>query len=210
MSDQGYGTLRPDTKLILASQSLTRRQILENCGLAFTCQPARIDEEGWRKKLQKDQRTPAQAALELAREKARIVDQELASPALILAADQLTSFQESWLGKPLTQRDLQAQLRLLRNQPHDLHSAVVIWHNGQEIFQHIGHARLTMRNYSDAFITSWVESLPPEAFSSVAGCQIEGLGAHCLAEIQGDYFTILGLPLLPVLGFLRKIGYLPE
>ncbi|MDP1838561.1 MAG: Maf family protein, partial [Reyranella sp.] len=111
-----------------------------------------------------------------------------------------------WFDKPVDRAHAQAHLRALSGRTHRLATAAVVFRNGQRVWHHVEHARLTMRPLDDAFIARYLDAAGADAFASVGAYQLEGLGAHLFSHVDGDYFTILGLPLLPLLSFLAGHG----
>jgi septum formation protein len=128
----------------------------------------------------------------------------------VIGADQVLVHRGEILDKPATVDEARAHLRRLRGQQHELLSAAVIVVAGAPVWRHVGRARLAMRPFSDAFLDRYLEQVGARALTSVGAYQLEGLGAQLFARVEGDYFTVLGLPLLEVLGFLRARGVLVE
>lgn len=191
-----------DFPLILASASPARRALLESAGLAVTVQPADIDEAPLRTRWP---RTKPMAALAtaLAREKAQAVGRS--HPGyLVLGADQLCLFENDIFGKPGSVPALAQQLRRLRGATHRLISAAVLVRDGVEVWAGHDSADLTMRSFSDLFLEDYLEQCGATARHCAGGYQIEGFGAQLFESVRGDYFTIMGLPLLPVLAALRR------
>jgi septum formation protein len=190
-------------KLILASTSQTRRRILKNAGLTFDNSPPKLDEEAAKNLL--SDLSPQEIALSLASQKALSLSE---GPILILGADQTLSCQGQLFNKPRSLSEAEQQLKSLRGQHHILHSALSIAQNGQTIWTVCEDATLTMRQFSDAFAKSYIETCGAGLLNTVGGYQLEGVGAQLFEKIDGDYFTILGLPLLPCLAFLRSIKFI--
>jgi septum formation protein len=193
--------------LVLASGSAIRRKVLEAAGIPVTVYPADLDERGLEAKAA-SQAAGAIAAL-LAREKALAVD-GLHRGRLILAADQVLSLGETRFAKPADRAVARLQLQTLSGRTHELHSAIVFVQNTTVEFEHVGVARLTMRALSERFLDDYLDAVGSAATSSVGGYQIEGIGIQLFERIEGDIFTILGLPLLPALDFLRRRGCLAQ
>ena len=145
------------------------------------------------------------AARAVAELKARHIS-KLAPDRLVIGADQLLECDGVWLDKARDENDAAQQLRLLRGKDHRLVTAVCVMQNEACLWSFVGAPRLRMRAFSDAFIETYLQAAGDEAFGCVGAYRLEGLGAQLFAEIEGDYFTILGLPLLPLLEFLRSRG----
>lgn len=192
--------------LVLASGSRTRHDIMKAAGLSFTVDPADIDEEGKRADLRNENVTdPAAIALELAIAKA-IAISKIHPEQSVIGSDQVLSFNNEIFAKPQSREDALAALKTLRGQTHELHSAVVIAHDGKISWRHVETAHLEMRNFSDAFADDYLVRIGDDAFSSPGSYQIEGAGIQLFKNIHGDHFAILGLPLLPLLNELRRQG----
>jgi septum formation protein len=195
--------LKPES-LVLASRSEIRRQILAAAAIPVEVRPAAIDE-----RLAERDAGPASAA-EVARllaaAKAKAVSGTMPG-RLILGADQTLGFDGRIFSKPADQAAARAQLGLLRGSTHELHSAIAVVRDRNILFEHVSSARLTMRPFSDAFLERYLDAVGPAALQSVGGYQLEAAGIHLFERIDGDHFAILGLPLLPVLDFLRTQGY---
>jgi len=194
--------------VVLASASRVRRALLQNAGVACLAEPAQVDEEEIKRALLAARAEASEAAETLAELKARKVS--LRRPgALVIGADQILECGGRWFDKPADLAEAGAHLRALRGREHILVSAVVVMRDGARLWHHADRARLHMRALSDAFIERYLEALGRGACDSVGAYQLEGLGAQLFERIEGDYFTILGLPLLPLLDFLRHHGAVP-
>ena len=193
--------------LILASASSARRLVLENAGVAFRCLPSAIDENPIKESHRAQNKTIEETALSLSRAKALDVSGRQAG-ACVIGADQIMTCDGAWFDKPADIAAAAATLRRLRGRAHRLISAVSVCRDGAELWHYVAEARLTMRDFSDAFLDRYLENAGPEVLESVGAYRLEGTGAQLFAEIKGDYFTILGLPLLPLLTFLRGHGLL--
>jgi septum formation protein len=193
--------------IILASASSARRAMLEQAGVRFTVEVAAVDEDAVKQSLRQETKNPARAAEALAELKAVRVSARHPG-ALVVGADQMLDYDGLWFDKPLGLDQARDQLAALRHRTHRLTSAVVAVKDGRRIWHHTDHARLTMRNFSDAFLDSYLERAGEAVLSSVGAYQLEGLGAQLFLKVDGDFFTILGLPLLPLLDFLRENGEL--
>ena len=193
---------RGPNSLILASQSRARQALLAGAGLASEAIAADIDERA----IQQASRLsgPGEIALLLAREKARWVSSQRAGH-FVVGADQALALRDRLFNKPKDRTQALDQLRMLAGHRHELHSAVAVAQDGEIVFEHVAVAGMTMRPMSDAELTAYVEAAGDRVVtSSVGAYQLEGLGVHLFERIEGDHFTILGLPLLPLLGFLRS------
>ncbi len=195
----------PSPLLILASQSSARAALLTAAGLRFEARPARIDEAAIKQACRAEGLDAADAALTLAGLKAeRIRDPD----ALVIGADQLLVCNEDWFDKPADIDGARAHLRALRGQTHRLVTAVVCIRGGQEVWRHVAEPRLRMRRFSDAFLEDYLAAEGDAVLACVGAFRLEGMGVHLFDSIQGEHAAILGLPLLPLLGFLRQHGML--
>jgi septum formation protein len=194
-------------EIILATSSQTRIQLLKAAGLIFTHAPARIDEEAIRASLESEGAKPRDIADLLAEMKARKLA-EKNPDAFVIGCDQVLDFKDKAWGKPATPQDAIDQLNQLRGQTHHLLSAIVCYHQGEPVWRHIGKAQLTMHAVSDEWLAGYVNR-NWESIRHSAGCYLlEQEGVRLFSAVQGDYFTILGLPLLPLLGYLRTRGFI--
>jgi septum formation protein len=196
-----------DAPLVLASQSKVRRMLLTAAGVPVETDPADLDERGLEAPV-RSQSAGAVAAL-LAREKAIAVARKHGG-RLTLGADQTLALGVERLTKPQNRDGARAQLRALRGRTHELHSAIAFVQHGVVQFEHVGVARLTMRDFSDRFLELYLDGAGDSVAASVGGYQLEGYGLQLFESIDGDYFTILGLPLLEALAFLRRLGCLAQ
>ncbi len=196
-----------DAPLILASQSKTRRMLLTAAGVPVEADPADLDERA----LEANARSESAGALAalLAREKAIAVARKRGG-ALTLGADQTLSFGEHRLAKPQDRDGARAQLRTLCGRSHELHSAIAFVQHGAVLFEYVGVARLTMRNFTERFLELYLDAAGDTVTASVGAYQLEGLGMQLFERVDGDYFTVLGLPLLEALEFLRRFGCLVQ
>ncbi|AKH43330.1 septum formation protein [Altererythrobacter atlanticus] len=189
--------------LILASRSASRQNMLETAGVHFVSRPAEIDERSLEAELQGE--TPATIALALAEAKARAVD---APGELVLGSDSLVVVDGRRFDKPVD-RDMAADhLRFFSGRIMQLHSAAALARDGAIIWRHSAMAQLHIRDLSEDFIAAYLDAEWPEVGYCVGVFRIEGLGVQLFDRVEGDYFTILGMPLLPVLGALREFGKL--
>lgn len=189
--------------LILASASVSRAAMLRQAGLDFDVKPARIDEEEIKLSLKSDGVSLRDAATALAELKAHRIS--TAEPLdFIVAADSMVACGDRWFDKPGDMAAAREQLQSLRGKTHELVSAVALARGGSVIWRHAESARLTMRDFSDAFLDAYLAQAGDAVLSCVGCYQLEGLGVQLFSRIQGDFFTILGLPLLPLLDVLRE------
>ena len=195
-------------KLVLASASSARAEMLKRAGIAATIDPADVDEAKIKADCLARGESVEDAALALAEAKARKVAKRHPA-ALVLGADQMLECAGRWFDKPADPAQAAAQLRSLSGRTHRLVSGAVALAEGRPVWQATAAASLTMRPLSDAFIGAYSEAMGAALLQSVGGYQIEGLGAQLFTAIEGDLFTIMGLPLLPLLEFLRRQGLLP-
>jgi septum formation protein len=191
--------------LVLASKSKIRRSLLAAAGVAVEISPAELDERAI--ETAAPSREPNAVAMHLAREKALSVDRDKPG-RLILGADQVLALDAERFSKPANRAAARAQLRTLSGRTHSLHSAVACVENGTVIFDHVSVARLTMRTLTDEFLDVYLDAVGESAMESVGAYQLEGMGSQLFERVEGDYFAILGLPLLNVLDFLRRHGCL--
>ena len=187
--------------LVLASGSEVRGKILAAAGLRIEIRPSQIDERA--EEAKSGTADAAAAARHLAVAKATAVAASLPG-RLVLGADQTLARGSKRFSKPLDRAGAAEQLRALRGRTHELHSALALVRDGTTLFGCVETARLTMRDFSDAFLEDYLDLAGASAMSSVGGYQLEGIGIHLFERIEGDYFTILGLPILRLLGFLRQ------
>jgi len=191
--------------LVLASQSKVRRALLETAGIPVEVRPATLDERAVEARV--PDADPAAGAALLAREKALRVAAELPG-RLVVGADQTLALGARRFSKPADRAGAKAQLAALAGRTHALHSAVAVARGADVLFAHVGIARLTMRPLSDTFLERYLDAAGPAVTASVGGYQLEALGIELFETIDGDHFTILGLPLLPLLAYLRAEGSL--
>lgn len=195
--------------LVLASASETRADMLRRVGLSPEIHPARIDEEEIKRALRAAGASPRDQADALAEMKALRISARLPG-ALVIGADQVLDFGGEAFDKAPDLATLRAQLLRLRGERHHLHSAVVIAMDGAPVWRHIGCASLTMRRFSDDFLGDYIAGRGEAALASVGGYRIEDGGALLFSRVDGDWFSILGLPLMELLAFLRVRGVLAE
>jgi septum formation protein len=192
---------RGPTPLILASQSRARKMLLANAGLAFEAAPADIDE----REIQQGAKlsAPGEVAALLAREKARWVSKRQAG-RYVIGADQILALGNRLFNKPDGRAAAAEQLRALSGRAHELHSAIAVALDGKIMFEAVAVARMSMRPLSEDDICLYLDDAGEAVTTSVGAYQLEGLGVHLFERIEGDHFTILGLPLLPLLAFFRR------
>ncbi len=188
-------------QIILASTSKTRQTILSNAGIDFKSHDSKLEETAPRHSMRGS--SPKHIAEALAFEKARRVS-ETYPDTLVIGADQTLGLGDQVFSKPNSIEEASEQLTKLRGATHKLFSAVACLVNGKIIWSHCGEAELTMRNFSEAFLQAYLKSIAHTYAHSVGGYQLEGEGINLFEQVDGDYFTILGLPLLPLLAFLRQ------
>lgn len=193
--------------LMLASKSAARRALLEAAGVPIEIEAADIDERGIEARAGL-QEADMVAAL-LAREKAKAVAGKHAD-RMVLGADQTLALGTRRFSKAVDRKGAREQIAALRGKTHALHSAVAVVQGGAVVFEHVDAAHLTMRNFSDAFLDDYLETVGANAMASVGGYQLEGLGLQLFERVEGDHFTVLGLPLIPLLDWLRRAGHLAK
>lgn len=206
-ADKPDGHTKPT--VVLASASRTRAALLQNAGIACLAEAATIDEDELKLSLRREGVSAAKAAETLAELKAVKVSRRHPD-ALVIGADQLLECGREWFDKPADLGRARTHLAALRGKSHDLISAVVVVREGTRLWHHVDRARLHMRAFSDAFLDEYLSKAGTAACESVGAYQLEGLGAQLFSRVEGDYFTVLGLPLLPLLDFLRNHGVVPE
>jgi septum formation protein len=195
--------------IVLASASPARATMLRAAGVVFHVAPARVDEESVRAALEAEG-APARDVAEALAELKALRGSASAPGALVIGADQTLELAGRRFDKPASRAEAADQLRALRGRRHVLHSAAVVALNGAAIWRASGRAALTVRPFSDAFLETYLDVAGEAVLGCVGGYQVEGLGAQIFARIEGDHFTIMGLPLLDLLGFLRARGELVE
>jgi septum formation protein len=193
--------------LVLASKSASRHAILRDAGIPVAVESADIDERAI-EQCSAEQDAGELAAV-LAREKARTVAARRPG-RLVLGADQTLALGERRFSKPADRAGARRQLAALRGQTHELHSAVALVRGSSVLFEHREVARLTMRSFSDQFLEAYLDAAGAAVTASVGAYQLEKVGIQLFERIEGDHFTILGLPVLPLLEFLRSAGWLAE
>jgi len=193
--------------LMLASRSAVRRRLLEAAGVPIELRPADIDERALEADAMSEE--PTVIAAHLAGAKAAVVAGSHPG-RLVLGADQILTLDGKRFSKPADRMTARAQLRALCGRTHELHSAIAFVQGAAVLFEHVGTARLTMRAFSDQFLDLYLDAVGSAATASVGAYQMEGPGIQLFERVDGDYFTVLGLPLLPALDFLRRRGCLAQ
>ncbi len=209
MSAAAFATPPGNRPLVVASASRTRHEMLKAAGLAFTVDPADLDEAALRRDLQA--RTPAITPLAVAEALARAKGEAVSRRqpgSLVISADQVLALGSEIFAKPTSEDDARESLMRLRGETHELLSAVAIAENGHVVWAVSDAARLTMRRFSAGFVSEYLLRAGSDVCQSVGAYQLEGLGIQLFEKVEGDYFTILGLPLLPLLAELRERGAL--
>lgn len=193
------------TQIVLASGSQIRGALLREAGVDFTTDVPRVDEESILLSLQAEGAKPGDIADTLAEYKARrIADRHPAS--VVIAADQVLTCNGQVYSKPKSIDEAREHLKSLRGQGHQLLSAVMVYEGAKPVWRHTGRAQLVMRDFSDSFLENYLAKAGDTVLSSVGCYQLENIGVTLFSRVQGDYFTILGLPLLELLDFLRSRG----
>ena len=191
------------TRLVLGSASVTRRRLLDQAGVTVESHPAAIDEGAVKRRYHEAGGTPQALAEALAEQKAQQV--ALRYPeAMVIGADQVLACDGRWFDKPDSRATAREQLSALRGRTHTLISSGVVIYQGRVNWRVTETARLTMRSFSDAFVEEYLDRVGDAAYASVGGYQLEGYGVQLFSAVDGDHFVILGLPLLPLLGYLRE------
>lgn len=196
-------------ELVLASASASRAAVLRQAGLAIRQIPAGVDEEEVKHSLRAEGADAAHVATALADLKAQQVSRRHPD-AFVIGADQMLECNGVWFDKPPDMDHARAHLASLRGRTHELITAAVVVRAGARLWQHVDRAALTMRPFSDAFIDGYLQAVGTEVCGTVGAYRLEGLGSQLFSRVEGDFFTILGLPLLPLLDFLRGHGVVAE
>jgi septum formation protein len=193
------------TRLVLASSSGVRARLLEAAGVSFEIVPARVDEEAVKSSLIAEDASPRDIADALSELKALRVSASQPD-ALVLGADQVLAFEGEIVSKSATLAEASTLLWRLRGHKHELYAGAVLARGGSVVWRHVSRAELWMRPFGDAFLEDYLAREGEAVLGSVGCFQLEGLGAQLFSRIEGDYFSILGLPLLPLLAALREQG----
>ncbi len=196
--------------VVLASRSAARGRLLAAAGVSFVTEPADIDERAIEAAAVAEGPGPMDLALRLAEEKAAVVARRRPD-ALVIGADQTLDLDGECLSKPASLDEARAQLMRLRGRVHRLHAAVcTLGCASGQVFRHVSSARLAVRPFSEAFLEDYLEGCGTRVLESVGGYHLEGHGIQLFEAVEGDFFTILGLPMLPLLRHLRACGVLME
>lgn len=179
--------------------------LMENAGLAFDCSPANIDERAIEAELHAQSATPEEVALHLARAKAFEVSERFVG-ALVIGSDQTMSLDDRVFHKPKNRAEAKDTLKALSGKVHHLNSGISIVRDSRVEWEGVSSASLQVRELSDDFIERYLDRVGDKVMTSVGAYQLEGEGIHLFSKIEGDYFTILGLPMLPLLDALRNLG----
>ena len=193
--------------LVLASSSAVRARMLAAAGIDVTVDPAAVDETPIKAESRAHGRAADDCALLLAEAKAKNVAPRHPG-ALVLGADQMLECEGRWFDKPGDVNAARAQLHALNGRQHHLITAAVLIRDGAVLWRAVERSLLTMRRFTEAFLDRYLAAMGERVFATVGCYELEGLGAQLMARIEGDYFAILGLPLLPFLAFLRTEGVL--
>ena len=197
------------TDLVLASSSEVRASLLRNAGVSLNVIPARIDEEAIKISLLAEGAKPRDVADALAEAKARKVASK-GEAGLVLGCDQVLDFEGRLVSKSETPEDALELLKQMRGKRHSLLSAAVVYENGKPVWRHVGQVRLMMREASDWYLTEYVDRNWASIQYSVGGYKLEEEGVRLMSRVDGDYFTVLGLPLVELLSYLTLRGTLPR
>ena len=195
-------------QLILASASASRARLLRAAGIEVVVEPAVLDEQVLKRAFRADRREAGECAVALAEAKAQQISQRHPR-ALIIGADQILVCEGAWFDKPSSLSDARAQLEILRDRAHELATAACVVRAGERIWHGISTPRLTMRHFSSSFLDEYLADEGAEVLSSVGVYRLEGRGIQLFERIEGDYFAILGLPLVELLAFLRDCAAVP-
>ncbi|MEM8693019.1 MAG: nucleoside triphosphate pyrophosphatase [Pseudomonadota bacterium] len=196
-------------QLVLASGSSVRATLLRNAGLSLTVKPARVDETSIKAALLAEKASPRDIADALAEMKARKVSDSFWDQ-FVIGCDQVLDFQGTMISKARDKGEALAILRSMQNQKHTLFSAVVIYFEGQPVWRHIGQARLHMRPSSDSYLNSYLERNWHSVQDAVGCYKLEEEGVRLFRKVEGDYFHVLGLPLLEILDYLAIRGVIEQ
>lgn len=191
--------------VVLASRSAARAALLREAGVRFTVSPVAVDEGELKRSLRAESASAGQATESLAELKAMRASRGHRG-ALVIGSDQVLECDGSWLDKPADLAAARRDLRKLRGRAHELVTSVCVVCDGALLWRHTDQARLVMHAFSDSFLDIYLAGAGDDVLACVGAYQLEGLGAQLFAKVEGDYFSIVGLPLLPLLGFLRGYG----
>ena len=192
--------------IILASGSASRRSLLAGAGVQAQSIKPNVDEDAAKRAMRADKLSVRDQAMQLAEMKAVKVSTQV--EGLVIGGDQMLNLEGEAFDKPVNLDGAAKHLKKLSGKTHRLETALVIAENGVPVWRHLARPALTVRTLSDRFIKSYIESCGPPLLTTVGAYQLEGMGAQIFSEIEGDYFSILGLPLLPLLDYFRTRGLL--
>lgn len=198
-------TLWRGEPLVLASKSAPRRALLEAAGIALAIDPADIDERAAEAASPQEAATPEGAALLLARAKA-FETAKRNKKRIVLGADQTLALGNERFSKPKSRDAARAQLRKFSGKTHALHSGIAVVCDDKVLFETVSSAHLTMHDFSDAFLDAYLDEAGDRVQQSVGAYQLESIGVNLFEKIEGDHFTILGMPLMPLLAYFRSSG----
>lgn len=196
--------------VLLASGSSARAAMLRAAGVPFERTAVAVDEGEVRSALKAEGATAEDTAVVLASLKAQRAATGQGDDVIVIGADQILELDDAWLEKPADRAAARAQLLALRGRAHRLVSAAVAWRGGARVWHQTASARLWVRPFGEAFLDAYLDAAGEAVQGSVGAYQLEGLGAQLMSRVEGDHFTVLGLPLLPLLAFLREQGVLPR
>ncbi len=192
-------------RIVLASASAARKLLLEQAGIRFEAQSAHIDEAGVKQSAAASGMSAPDAAVLLANLKAKRIARR-DPDAIVVGCDQLLVFEGRWFDKPATVAEARDHLGALRGRTHTLVTAVLCQRGDQRLWHHVAQPRLTMRAFSDAFLDTYLQAEGGALTTTVGAYRLEGLGVNLFDKVEGDHAAVLGLPLLPLLGYLRQLG----
>lgn len=192
--------------IILASGSASRRSLLADAGVQAQTIKPNVDEDAAKQAMRADKMSVRDQAMQLAELKAIKVSTQV--EGLVIGGDQMLNLDDEAFDKPINLDAATKHLKKLSGKTHRLETAIVIAENGVPIWRHLARPALTVRTLSDTFIKSYIKSCGPPLLTTVGAYQLEGMGAQIFSKIEGDYFSILGLPLLPLLDYFRTRGIL--
>ena len=190
--------------IILASKSKSRQSLLAGAGIDCICHPANIDEDTVKQNLQQTGASAIDLARRLSYDKALLVSQQYPND-YIIGGDQTLECDGRWFDKPTSIEDARQHLQTFRDKTHTLQSGVCVAKGGVILWDTVASVDMVARNYSDDFIDFYLTTMGNEVLETVGAYKLEGMGAQLFSHVKGDYFTVLGLPMLPLLDYLRSI-----